>query len=52
LLGLKTGKEEAETLAYGLKELRMGDILELYLDDRLERKILNDAAVNLSPAKE
>jgi hypothetical protein len=21
----------------------MGDILELYLDDRLERKILNDA---------
>jgi 2-isopropylmalate synthase len=25
-----------------LKELRMGDILELYLDDRLERKILND----------
>jgi hypothetical protein len=30
----------------------MGDILELYLDDRLERKILNDAAVNLSPAKE
>src|ERR671910_2137668 len=52
LLGLKTGKEEAETLAYGLKELRMGDILELYLDDRLERKILNDAAVKLSPAKE
>ena len=46
LLGLKTGKEEAETLAYGLKELRMGDILELYLDDRLERKILNDATVN------
>jgi isopropylmalate/homocitrate/citramalate synthase len=52
LLGLKTGKEEAETLAYGLKELRMGDILELYLDDRLERKILNDAAVKVSPAKE
>src|ERR671936_667006 len=51
LLGLKTGKEEAETLAYGLKELRMGDILELYLDDRLERKILNDATVKLNPAK-
>ena len=32
----------AEILARGLKELRMGDILELYLDDRLERKILND----------
>jgi isopropylmalate/homocitrate/citramalate synthase len=52
LLGLKTGKEQAETLAYGLKELRMGDILELYLDDRLERKILNDATVQLSPSKE
>jgi len=43
LLGLKTDHNEAETLAHGLKELRMGDILELYLDDRLERKILNDA---------
>lgn len=52
LLGLETGKHEAEALARGLKELRMGDILELYLDDRLERKILNDAAVKLSPTKE
>jgi 2-isopropylmalate synthase len=52
LLGLKTGKEEAETLACGLKELRMGDILELYLDDRLERKILNDATVKVNPSKE
>src|ERR671931_2135409 len=52
LLGLETGKHEAEALARGLKELRMGDILELYLDDRLERKILNDAAVKISPSKE
>ncbi|AFU58394.1 MAG: 2-isopropylmalate synthase [Nitrososphaera sp.] len=52
LLGLETSKHEAEALARGLKELRMGDILELYLDDRLERKILNDAAVKLSPSKE
>jgi isopropylmalate/homocitrate/citramalate synthase len=52
LLGLETGKHEAEILARGLKELRMGDILELYLDDRLERKILNDAPVKLNPAKE
>src|SRR5215216_6306315 len=44
LLGLETGLHEAETMARGLKELRMGDILELYLDDRLERKILNDAS--------
>ena len=42
LLGLRTDQNEAEVLARGLKELRMGDILELYLDDRLERKILND----------
>jgi 2-isopropylmalate synthase len=42
LLGLHNGQNEAELLARGLKELRMGDILELYLDDRLERKILND----------
>ena len=47
LLGLNTGKEEAEILARGLKELRMGDILELYLDDRLERKILNDAVAKV-----
>jgi 2-isopropylmalate synthase len=47
LLGLETGQHEAETLARGLKELRMGDILELYLDDRLERKILNDAALKI-----
>ncbi len=52
LLGLETSKHEAEALARGLKELRMGDILELYLDDRLERKILNDAAVKVSPSKE
>ena len=52
LLGLETGRHEAEALARGLKELRMGDILELYLDDRLERKILNDAAVKLNPTKE
>ncbi len=43
LLGLQTDEREALTLARGMKELRMGDILELYLDDRLERKILNDA---------
>jgi 2-isopropylmalate synthase len=42
LLGLETRQHEGEILARGLKELRMGDILELYLDDRLERKILND----------
>jgi isopropylmalate/homocitrate/citramalate synthase len=43
LLGLETSRVEAEKMAKGLKDLRMGDILELYLDERLERKILNDA---------
>lgn len=52
LLGLETTAHEAQALARGLKELRMGDILELYLDDRLERKILNDAALKLSASKE
>ena len=47
LLGLETSHHEAEILAKGLKELRMGDILELYLDDRLERKILNDESLKV-----
>jgi 2-isopropylmalate synthase len=47
LLGLETSKREAENLARGLKELRMGDLLELYLDDRLERKILNEETFNV-----
>jgi isopropylmalate/homocitrate/citramalate synthase len=47
MLGLRTDSQEAETLAHGLKQLRMGDILELYLDERLERKILNDASPNV-----
>ena len=42
ILGLNTSKENSESLAKGLKELRMGDILELYLDEKLERKILNE----------
>lgn len=42
LLGLDSNKVNAESLAKGLKELRMGDILELFLDEKLERKILNE----------
>src|SRR4249919_616913 len=42
LLSLENSKAEAENMDKGLKELRMGDILELYLDERLESKILND----------
>jgi 2-isopropylmalate synthase len=51
LLGLETNEQDAKTLARGMKELRMGDILELYLDDRLERKILNNASPDI-PMKE
>ncbi|HKR57323.1 MAG TPA: 2-isopropylmalate synthase [Candidatus Nitrosopolaris sp.] len=43
ILGLDTNVHDAEVLAQGLKQLRMGDVLELYLDENLERKILNDA---------
>ncbi len=42
LLGLDSSIQNAESLAKGLKELRMGDILEFYLDEKLERKILNE----------
>src|SRR5918993_1044496 len=45
ILGLGASKENAESLAKGLKELRMGDILELFLDEKLERKILNEGYV-------
>jgi len=48
MLGLETSSHDAETLARGLKQLRMGDILELYLDEKLERKILNDAAPKIT----
>ena len=48
MLGLETSSHDAETLARGLKQLRMGDILELYLDEKLERKILNDAAPQIN----
>ena len=45
MLGLESSKENSESLAKGLKELRMGDILELFLDEKLERKILNEEYV-------
>ena len=51
ILGLAASKENAEFLAKGLKELRMGDILELYLDEKLERKILNEGYVKTNKDK-
>ncbi|MDR4490999.1 MAG: 2-isopropylmalate synthase [Candidatus Nitrosocosmicus sp.] len=52
LLGLESTKENSESLAKGLKELRMGDILELFLDEKLERKILNEEYVKNSKDQE
>jgi len=41
LLGLEQNEDHAKAVATGLKNLRMGDLLEIPLDDRLERKIIN-----------
>jgi 2-isopropylmalate synthase len=51
LLGLEQNDEHAKAVAAGLKNLRMGDLLEIPLDDRLERKIINDTQVKLKAGK-
>ncbi len=42
LLGLEKNDEQARSIAAGLKDLRMGDLLEIPLEDRLEKKISDD----------
>ena len=42
LLGLNKDEESAKAVASGLKNLRMGDLLEIPLEDRLEKKIIKD----------
>ncbi len=42
LLGLDKNDEHARSIAAGLKNLRMGDLLEIPLEDRLEKKISDD----------
>ena len=42
LLGIKKDIDSAKNLAAGLKNLRMGDVLEIPLEDRLEKRIIND----------
>ena len=42
LLGLEKDDKGAKNLAAGLKNLRMGDLIEIPLEDRLEKKIIND----------
>jgi 2-isopropylmalate synthase len=41
LLGLEQNEDHAKAVAAGLKNLRMGDLLEIPLDDRLEQKIID-----------
>ena len=43
LLGLKEEEQNAKAVAAGLKNLRLGDLIEIPLEDRLERKIINDS---------
>ncbi len=42
ILGLDKDSESAKAVAVGLKNLRMGDLIEIPLADRLEKKIIND----------
>ena len=42
LLGLEKNSKNAKNIAIGLKNLRMGDLLEIPLEDQVERKIIID----------
>jgi 2-isopropylmalate synthase len=42
LLGLEKDDDGAKAVALGLKNLRMGDLIEIPLEDRLEKKITSD----------
>ena len=42
ILGLEKDDKSAKAVALGLKNLRLGDLIEIPLEDRLEKKIIND----------
>ena len=42
LLGIKKNADSAKNVAAGLKNLRMGGVLEIPLEDRFEKRIIND----------
>ena len=42
ILGLEKNVENAKNVANGLKNLRMGDLIELPLENNIERKIINE----------
>ena len=42
ILGLEKNDKSAKAVALGLKNLRLGDLIEIPLEDRLEKKIIKD----------
>ena len=46
ILGLEKNVKNAKSVANGLKNLRMGDLIEIPLEDNIERKIINEEKVN------
>ena len=42
LLGMKKDTDNAKNIAAGLKNIRMGDLLDIPLEDEMERKIISD----------
>jgi len=42
LLGLEKDMNSAKNIAKSLKNLRMGDLLEIPLENTVERKIINE----------
>jgi 2-isopropylmalate synthase len=42
VLGLEKDTSNAKSIAAGLKNLRMGDLFEIPLEDTIQRKIIND----------
>ena len=46
ILGLEKNVENAKNVANGLKNLRMGDLIEVPLENNVERKIINEEKMN------
>ena len=46
ILGLEKNVENAKNVANGLKNLRMGDLIEVPLENNVERKIINEEKLN------
>ena len=46
ILGLEKNVKNAKSVANGLKNLRMGDLIEVPLENNVERKIINEEKMN------